>query len=71
MDKASGGDFKENYIPRLTKLADENTYFSNTELHGGASVFPNGTSFTMGSLVSQTTGVPLLQMLIAMVIWKM
>ncbi len=58
MDKASGGDFKENYIPRLTKLADENTYFSNTELHGGASVFPNGTSFTMGSLVSQTTGVP-------------
>lgn len=60
MDKANGGDFDDNYIPHLTQLADENISFSNTSSHGGASLFPSGTDYTMASYVCETAGLPLL-----------
>lgn len=59
-DKQSGGAFDDNYIPNLTALATngENISFSNTDKLGGASVFSDGMSYTMGAFVSSTTGVP-------------
>ena len=56
--KASGGAFDTNYIPELTKLAEKNINFSNTDQIGGAEVLAGG-SWTIGAMVSQTSGVPL------------
>lgn len=58
-DTASGGGFAENYIPELTKLAEENINFSNNALLGGALPVP-GTQWTIGALFSSSTGLPLL-----------
>lgn len=60
-DKKNGGAFEDNYIPNLTQLAknEENISFSNTDKLGGASVFSDGMSYTMGAFVSSTTGVPI------------
>lgn len=52
-----GGSQATNYIPNLTKLANENTSFSGTELLGGAYV-TTGAGWTMGALFSSTTGIP-------------
>lgn len=52
-----GGAQEQNYIPKLTKLANENVSFSDTEVLGGAYV-PVGSSWTMGALFSITSGVP-------------
>lgn len=52
-----GGSQPINYIPNLTKLAKENTSFSNTTLLGGAHV-TFGSTWTMGALFSTTTGIP-------------
>lgn len=52
-----GGRQDINYIPNLTKLADENTSFSNSENLGGfRTVY--GTTYTMGALMGLTSGVP-------------
>ena len=58
-DEASGGAFEENVIPELTTLAMENEDFSgnSNKLNGGVSF--NGTTYTMGALFAQTTGLPL------------
>ena len=58
-DHKNGGAFSKNVIPELTKLAQENEDFSgsNNQLNGGVSL--PGTTWTMGAMFGQTTGVPL------------
>ncbi len=57
-DTANGGIFDKNYIPELTRLAIENTSFSQSDKLQGAAVSP-GASWTMGGLVAQSCGLPL------------
>ena len=58
-DEASGGAFKQNLIPELTKLAIENEDFSGNDdtLNGGYSM--PGSTWTMGAMFAQTSGLPL------------
>ena len=58
-DQEDGGAFKKNVIPELTKLAQENEDFSgkDTKLNGGYSM--PGTTWTMGAMFGQTSGLPL------------
>lgn len=56
--KEEGGALEQDVIPELSRLAKENISFSNTELLGGA-YCPSGTVWTAGSLVGQTSGLPL------------
>ena len=58
-DTESGGAFKKNVIPELTTLAQENEDFSgkDTTLNGGYSM--PGTTWTMGAMFGQTSGLPL------------
>ena len=58
-DRENGGGFDENVIPELTQLALENEDFAGSadKLNGGY-VVP-GTTFTMGGLFAQTSGLPL------------
>ena len=56
-DKESGGVMAENFIPNLTKFAKENTHFSSKNNLIGATEVP-GTTFTLASMVAQTSGVP-------------
>ena len=49
---------QNNLIPNLEKIANENIHFSNNDYLGGAHQI-NGTQWTIASLVSQTSGVPL------------
>ena len=52
-----GGHQPKNDIPNLTRLAQENVSFSNTNLLGGShSTF--GTGVTVGALFGTTSGVP-------------
>ena len=54
---ADGGAQPENYIPNLTRLAQENISFSDTDKLGGFhSTY--GTGITMGALFGTTSGVP-------------
>jgi phosphoglycerol transferase len=55
---SEGGAESVNLIPRLTKLANKNINFSNTDSLGGA-VPLYGASWTAGGLVAQTSGLPL------------
>ena len=59
-DKASGGLFDVNYIPRLTKISQENENFSGSDktiLDGGNSL--KYTTWTMGGMFAATSGLPL------------
>ncbi len=58
-DAANGGAFPENLIPELTELAKENEDFSgNSEvLNGGLAL--SGTTWTMGAMFAETSGLPL------------
>ena len=59
-DKASGGLFDVNYIPRLTKISEENENFSGSDksvLDGGNSL--KYTTWTMGGMFAATSGLPL------------
>lgn len=58
-DEKNGGAFKENVIPELTKLAQKNEDFSgkSKKLNGGYSM--PGTTWTMGAMFAQTSGLPL------------
>ena len=58
-DEDTGGAFKENVIPELTKLAMENEDFSgeDNKLNGGYSM--PGSTWTMGALFAETSGLPL------------
>lgn len=58
-DEENGGGFEKNTIPELTKLAHENEDFSGTssELNGGFAM--PGSTWTIGAMFSQTSGIPL------------
>lgn len=58
-DKKSGGAFKENVIPELTEIAKQNEDFSGNqdELNGGVPM--PGTTWTIGAMFGQTSGLPL------------
>ena len=53
-----GGASDSNLIPELAQLAQENVNFSFTDTLGGFYA-PSGTTWTVGALVAQTSGVPL------------
>ncbi len=60
-DRQSGGAFEKNAIPELTKLATvEGECFSGDKktLNGG--YVTTGSSYTMGALVAQTSGIPVI-----------
>ena len=57
-DKENGGGFELNCIPELTNLAQESECFSANGLLNGGLVLP-GTTWTMGGLFAQTSGMPL------------
>lgn len=58
-DEKNGGAFSKNVIPELTKIAQDNEDFSGNSgiLNGGVSL--PGTTWTMGAMFGQSTGVPL------------
>ncbi len=58
-DRESGGDFEQNCIPELTALALENECFSDGSgrLNGAEVLF--GSTWTMGGMFAQTSGLPL------------
>ena len=58
-DEKNGGAFEKNVIPELTKLGTANEDFSgNSKKLNGAVSLP-GTTWTMGAMFGQSTGVPL------------
>ena len=58
-DEDDGGAFEKDVIPELTELAQENEDFSgkSNKLNGGYSM--PGTTWTMGAMFAQTSGLPL------------
>ncbi len=57
-DKKSGGIKDKSLIPNLVKVAKDNISFSNSEKLGGPFGI-NGSSWTVASMVSHTSGLPL------------
>ena len=57
-DEESGGMMDANYIPNLTRLAEENTHFSSRDNIQGATEV-EGVSWTIAAMVAYTSGVPL------------
>lgn len=51
-----GGQYKKNYIPNLTKIAEENTFFSDSDKLGGARTL-NGLTWTTAGLLATTGGI--------------
>lgn len=58
VDKANGGNSDINCLPELTKLAQDNLSFSHHNKIGGAQTI-SGSTWTIGSMVSQISGIPL------------
>lgn len=58
-DEDNGGAFEKDVIPELTEIAQENKEFSgkDNKLNGGYSM--PGTTWTMGAMFAQTSGLPL------------
>ena len=59
MDVENGGAFEVNLIPELTHLAEQYINFSKNSSFGGGYV-PFGTTWTMGGMFAQTSGLPLI-----------
>lgn len=58
-DPENGGAFEQNIIPELTALAQENEDFSgNDKILNGGIALP-GTTWTVGAMFAQSTGIPL------------
>lgn len=55
-DKEHGGGKPYNYIPGLTRLAEENVYFSNDNDLGGANTCSD-TTWTMAGLLATSAGI--------------
>ena len=55
--KEDGGIQEANYMPNLTRLANENISFSNTEKLGGLHA-TNNTNWTMAALFAGSSGLP-------------
>ena len=58
LSRELGGAMNENLIPELYQIALENTNFSHTDGVGGFHE-TNGASWTIGSIVAQSAGIPL------------
>lgn len=59
-DVSGGGGMKEDYIPELTKLAEDNEDFSSSSSQlNGAYSYPY-TTWTMGGLFATSAGLPLM-----------
>ena len=58
LSKDLGGAMEENLIPELYQLALDNTNFSHTDGVGGY-YCTTGATWTIGSMVAQTAGIPL------------
>lgn len=54
-----GGAMEENLIPELYELAKENTCFSHSKDEVGGFYTTAGATWTIGSMVAQTAGIPL------------
>ena len=54
-----GGAMEENLIPELYDLAKTNTCFSDTRAPVGGFHTTSGATWTIGSMVAQTAGIPL------------
>lgn len=59
LSKDLGGAMDENLIPELYDLAYENLCFSNTDEKVGGFYTTKGATWTVGSMVAQTAGIPL------------
>ena len=59
LSKELGGAMEENLIPELYDLASENLCFSNTKEKVGGFYTTKGATWTIGSMVAQTAGIPL------------
>ena len=59
LSKNLGGAMEENLIPELYDLAKENLCFSNTDKKVGGFYTTKGATWTIGSMVAQTAGIPL------------
>lgn len=56
-DTSAGGLITQNFIPELTKLAEENVSFSNKDTGLGGAVSYTGTTWTAAAMVAQTSGI--------------
>ena len=59
LSKELGGAMEENLIPELYDLAAENLCFSNSKAPVGGYHTTAGATWTVGSMVAQTAGIPL------------
>lgn len=59
LSKELGGTMEENLIPELYDLAAENLCFSNSTAKVGGFYTTKGATWTIGSMVAQTAGIPL------------
>ena len=59
LSKELGGAMDENLIPELYNLAEKNLCFSNTNEKVGGFYTTKGATWTIGSMVAQTAGIPL------------
>lgn len=59
LSKEQGGALEDNMIPELYQLAQDNINFSHNEDVGGMVEVP-GASWTVGAMVAQSAGVPLI-----------
>ena len=59
LSKELGGAMSENLIPELYNLAHENLCFSNSDSKVGGFYTTKGATWTIGSMVAQTAGIPL------------
>ena len=59
LSKELGGAMEENLIPELYTLAEENLCFSNSAAKVGGFYTTKGATWTIGSMVAQTAGIPL------------
>ena len=59
LSKELGGAMPENLIPELYSLAENNLCFSNSTMEVGGFYTTAGATWTIGSMVAQTAGIPL------------
>ena len=59
LSKDLGGAMEENLIPELYSLANANICFSDSRLDVGGYYTTAGATWTIGSMVAQTAGIPL------------
>ncbi len=59
LSKEQGGAMEENLIPELYDLAEQNLCFSDSSAKVGGFHTTKGATWTIGSMVAQTAGIPL------------